>query len=979
MKMPQDGQHANHSYSPHWLAKLLHLTPTWLAYWKDNEQLCVTEKDGSQDHFAIDLKASVVSGWFFTTLELTDGNDARYLRGMREASAYELAEQINHRRRQALAKLREDLSRDLNVLQPIFDHIWRAICSAQYLAASERNELEQLGLRNVDQIHAAKARVSSPHAKNFQAITDKLTAFLPRLIDFIKQPAKFLDERNKQFVEEEWRQWKPFFAQCELTPLTEEQGKAAITMEEATLLVAAAGSGKTSTVVGKVAYMLAKGLASPSEILCLAFNKGAAKEIGERVQERLAFILSAECEIPEDFKAGLRASLVDGGEIASKTFHSFGLSIIQRKDGNEPSVVVGNRRDSLLAATILDCRDEPLLAEKWWLLQTVYRFPLPLESRFENEVEYNEYLQAVKDERRQQEGISTMGTIHPVRSLEEAAISNWLYLHGVVFDYELPFDEGAEILCPGRTWRPDFSYRIITPEGDVRVVHEHFAINEDGKAPKFFADPEEYVVQSRRKKEVLQQLSEHHFWTTSAEYRDGSLFSRLQHKLEDLGVQFNAPSEGQKLKRLQEIGLDVDDELLEKAVSQIRANEWSFEDLNPKINGQSEKGRARVFLEVAVAVADRFSQMMKDSNHLDFDSMIRQAIGYLREDPNLSPYRVILADEFQDTAAGRAKLIREALKNKPNARLFGVGDDWQAINRFAGSDISLFTGFKEAFSQRDGGSIRCDLTQTFRTNQGIADISTTFVLKNKSQLPKNVNAKDQAWRNVIDIRTYRRDEEVVPLIDKQIQRWVDEHPGDEKPSIVLLGRNRPKYLKGIDDEQVRELEVKWGSRVDFIEKGGKRSLFLSMHGSKGLQADYVMVLGMHRIEHDFFCFPSEREEDPLLQLVLPAKESRGDAEERRLFYVALTRAKHRVSLLTQEHYPSQYVLELLQEHQGGHLLFNGGEQLPEVCPGCKKSVLVARLNEQTQKKFLGCGSWKPGRDACGYTRNAQTETLREPV
>ena len=969
MKMPQDGQQANHSYSPHWLAKFLHLTPTWLAHWKGEEQLCVTEKVGSQDYFAIDLKAGVVSGWFFTKLELTDGGDARYLRGMRKVSASELAEQINYRRRQALAKLRADLTHDLTVLQPIFEHIWRAICSAQYLAASERLELEQLARRNVVQIHAAQARVSSPHAKHFQAISEKLTAFLPKLVTFIKRPEEFLDERNKKFVEEEWKRWKPFFAECERTPLTEEQGKAAITMEEATLLVAAAGSGKTSTVVGKVAYMLAKGLARPDELLCLAFNKGAAKEIGERLQERLTFILSDECEIPEDFKDGLRKSLADGGEIASKTFHSFGLSIIERKDGGEPTVVVGNRRDAALAAVILDCRDDPVLAEKWWLLQTVYRYPQPLESRFENEAEYNEYLQAVKDERRQEEGISTLGTTHPVRSLEEAAISNWLYLRGVAFDYERSFGQGAEILCPGHAWRPDFSYRIKTPEGDAFVVHEHFALNEDGKAPHFFSNPEEYALQARRKQEVLQQLSEHHFWTTSAEYRDGSLFSKLQCKLEGLGVQFNAPSEGQKLKRLQEIGLEVDDELLEKAVSQIRANEWNFKDLEPRIDAQREKGRARVFLEMAMAVADRFSQLLKDSNQLDFDSMIRQAIGYLREDPTLSPYRIILADEFQDTAAGRAKLIREALKNKPNARLFGVGDDWQAINRFAGSDISLSTGFKEAFGQRVGGSIRCDLTKTFRTNQGIADISTTFVLKNKSQLPKAVTAEDKAWRNVVDIRTYRSDSEVVPLIDQQIQRWVDEHPGDERPSIVLLGRNRPKYLKGIDDEQVHQLEEKWRDRVNFIEKGGKRSLFLSMHGSKGLQADYVMILGMHRVEHGFFCFPSEREEDPLLQLVLPAKESVIDAEERRLFYVALTRAKHQVSLLMQERYPSPYVIELLHGHQDGHLLFNGGKQLPEVCPGCKKSVLVERVNEQTQQKFLGCGSWGAGRSSCGYTRS----------
>lgn len=957
-------------YEPHWLARTLRLVPPWSGQFH-GDLLRIGEKGRQEELHVLDVETTVSSNWPFSRLDVMAGEKARKLSGLRHAVANDFAKEVEARKRQALARLASDLSRDLSELRPVFDHIADRLRAPRYLASLERYELVQFMKSHEAHIRAAAARAHSVHAKRFPKL-QALANFLPKLVTLVRAPEDLLDHRNEQFVREEWKLWKPFFEKCEKTELSEEQGRAAIVWEDATLLVAAAGSGKTSSVVGKVAYLLAKGLAAPGEILCLAFNSGAASEIEARLRERLTFILSDACQIDERFKVNLRQVLSEGGDVAAMTFHKFGLSIIRQVEGRDPRVVQGSTRSRLLADAIEDCKKDPRFFDKWWLYQAVYRFALPSNSRFQNQEEYDEYLHAIKRERRQEEGISTMGTTRLVRSLEEAAISNWLYTQGVHFEYEASFSQGAAILCPGKTWSPDFSYRVRTDQGSVLIVHEHFAINDQGHAPSFFQDPAGYVRQAEQKQRVLRGLDERHFWTTSAEYRDGTLFDTLRKHLERVGVVFNPPSETQKLKRLEEIGLEIDNELLEQAVSQIRANEWSRADLEKRIIEQPEFGRATVFLELAIAVAERLTKLMEDRKVLDFDSMIQKAVGYLRVKPELSPYRVILADEFQDTAAGRAKLIRESLKGKQDARLFGVGDDWQAINRFAGSDISLFTGFGESFSPRPGGYARCDLTKTFRTNQGIADISTAFVLKNKSQLPKDVTADDSTWRGVLDIRTYRQDEEVFTLLDEQIRRWVDAHPPGNRPSILLLGRNRPKYLKGIDDEQVTQLMEKWQLSVDFVpDKDGKPSLFHSMHGSKGRQADYVAILGMHRIEHDFFCFPSEREEDPLLQLVLPAKENLPDAEERRLFYVALTRAKRQVALVTQLFYPSNYVLEILKDHRRGHVLFNGETALPEICPRCEKSVLVREQDAETQQWMVKCGSSGARRGACRYKRRSE--------
>jgi DNA helicase-4 len=334
-------------------------------------------------------------------LKLQHSGKPTWLTGLTFPNASALIGEVVHFRKRAIRRLGRDLAIDLKELQPIAALLRRALAADRYLAATERSEITQIVLEQQERISACDARITSKHALLFPEVTEALKAFVPELVLFSKGPGVVLGERNAAFVQEEWHRWKPFFDTCERTPLTDEQGKASITMEEATLLVAAAGSGKTSTVVGKVAYMLAKGLATPGEILCLAFNSGAAKEIGERLKERLTFIVSDACHLDEHFKVGLGKAIGSGSEVASKTFHSFGLSVIRRVEGSEPQVVQGAARKRLLADTIQDCRQNPSFAEKWWLLQTVYRFAEPSESRFQSEAEYEEYLRAVLRERSQ--------------------------------------------------------------------------------------------------------------------------------------------------------------------------------------------------------------------------------------------------------------------------------------------------------------------------------------------------------------------------------------------------------------------------------------------------------------------------------------------------------------------------------------------------------------------------------------------------
>lgn len=261
------------------------------------------------------------------------------------------------------------------------------------------------------------------------------------------------------------------------------------------------------------------------------------------------------------------------------------------------------------------------------------------------------------------------------------------------------------------------------------------------------------------------------------------------------------------------------------------------------------------------------------------------------------------------------------------------GDDWQAINRYAGSDLQFFTKFGINFRRREGDDARCDLTRTFRSNQGIADVARAFVLCNKSQMRKDVYAADPTNQGVIEVQTYQNEAQVLPKIEEILQRLRAQHPADKKPSVFLLcryGIKRAQGAQGLSEDDIRDLSTRWADRIEMHkyeeeedEEEAKKdenqplTLYMTMHKSKGLQADYVLILGMFSRVYHWFCFPSEREDDPLMQLVLSPKEALPDAEERRLFYVALTRAKHQVILLTHAEHPSKYVTELLRDHRCG--------------------------------------------------------------
>ncbi len=705
--------------------------------------------------------------------------------------------------------------------------------------------------------------------------------------------------------------------------------------------------------------MLAKGV-QPNEIICLTFNSGAKDEIEERISNKVNKMLKNQPGEIIDAESYEHLSSAQYKKVDCKTFHGLGKSIVESYRGKRyPKHAISNhdQRKNRFKRALHSCIEERSFQQDWIWLQAVLRFPDPEPSRFTSEYEYNEYLQSIYKKKQQAKGVLSLGTDKLVKSSQEVSISNWLYINGVEFEYERPFEEGSEYLgcSPSEAWIPDFTYKL--PDGTY-IVHEHFGLDKDGKAPSFFGNPALYEKNAKEKQSVLTELNALHFWTTSAQFYDESIFSYLEEHLISRGIKIKPRVYDDIEERLESIGQTPDYDIVKTAVTQIRANGLKRDELSSRVETQPNRRRAERFLNVCFALAERIDKLLSEDKQIDFDAMMHRAIEYLESDKtpeiNLPPYRYFIVDEFQDTAPGRAKLVQLLRQRDVHSKLFVVGDDWQSINRFAGSDLNYFTYFGDHFNHLFENSDKyLELTETRRCPKAINNIARTFITSTGHLSNKRVVTKGNSLtQGVIDILSILNDNKLPSLIDSTLRKWYEasrsqqvDNPGStsKKPTAMILGRYRAKFINGISDEgYTKSLTEKWSEHFDFLgpedSKTKQNSIYLTAHTSKGLEADYILVIGLNDVRKSVFSFPSERETDPLLELVSPSNEPIPDAEDRRLFYVALTRAKKQVVLYADYHSPSFYVTTLLREHRDGSILFNGELKLPEPCHRCDIGV-----------------------------------------
>ena len=383
--------------------------------------------------------------------------------------------------------------------------------------------------------------------------------------------------------------------------------------------------------------------------------------------------------------------------------------------------------------------------------------------------------------------------------------------------------------------------------------------------------------------------------------------------------------------------------LLTTFLNHVKSGGVSVSELRSRAARLGDRRRGESFIDVFEHVYDRYQRLLAEEGALDFHDLINRAARLISAGTWKSRYRYILVDEFQDISAGRMALL-SALR-RPGTAFFVVGDDWQSIYRFAGSDVGLM---------RDCGAhlghVReRTLSRTFRYSDGILNPSTAFVRRNPEQTQRPLTSESTAHDDGITVVADYTSTSGLALALQDIEKSA----AGKRCKVLVLGRYRRSR---------RALSSIQSGRLLSVE-------FSTVHRAKGREADYVVVLDL---EDGKWGFPSQKEDDPLLELVLPPRSgaSYPFGEERRLFYVALTWARMGVYLVTDTARPSIFALELLRE-SGELRVF--GELAPE-CPRCSGGRLVPSQSGQNLRcsRHPHCALLAPRCPNCknGYVFNS---------
>lgn len=418
--------------------------------------------------------------------------------------------------------------------------------------------------------------------------------------------------------------------------------------------------------------------------------------------------------------------------------------------------------------------------------------------------------------------------------------------------------------------------------------------------------------------------------------------------------------------------------LICRFITNFKTNGFTADEFS-RMYHSTQNVRTRLFLDICNDCYLEYERYLKENNAVDFEDMINESARVLREVKEMKKkldFKYIIVDEYQDISRQRFDLVT-TLSEVTDAKIIAVGDDWQSIYAFSGSDITLFTKFEEKM----GYAKLLKIVKTYRNSQEVIDIAGNFIQKNKAQISKELKSP----KNIVDpviIYTYdgspkKRNADnksganyaiahAVEVALEQIIEFNKQEGKSENSSILLLGRF------GFDGDKLEKSGL-----FEYVNRGGKLKsvkypklniTFMTAHASKGLGYDNVIVVNGR---NETYGFPSKIEDDPVLAFVIKGDRSIDYAEERRLFYVAMTRTKNRVYFIAPEQNPSEFLLEIKRDYKNVVLRGNWSEEPPQnniakkTCPICGYPMQFRYKNAYGLRLYI-CTN-EP--EVCGFMTN----------
>ncbi|MCC5654719.1 UvrD-helicase domain-containing protein [Nostoc sp. XA013] len=659
-----------------------------------------------------------------------------------------------------------------------------------------------------------------------------------------------------------------------------EQAEAIGAVEGHVQVVARAGSGKTSTIVNR-ALFLQKHCGVPShEILLLAFNKKAAEEIKDRLCSKL------ESSIPHVM-----------------TFHALAYALVHPEKSilfDEPD---GQQSKSRMLQKVIDeYLQNTLFHEKIKVLM-IEHFRQDWERLFLGG--YDKSSEEMLRYRRSlpREGID--GTY--VKSYGEKIIADFLFEHNVLYKYEQNFWWG------GINYRPDFTIFTGNSQG---IIIEYFGLE---------GDPEYDAMSDEKRKYWENQPDWHLIELTPSIIKDegiGYFLHVLQQDLEYLGITCNRLSEEEIWQRVKVRAIDRFTKVVTSFIQRCRKLSLTPENLTSIINTHSctSEGEQQ-FLELGQKFYKSYLERLELTGEDDFDGMIQKAAVCVKSGQttfrrksgsgDLKYVRYILIDEYQDFSELFYQLISAIREQNTQATFFCVGDDWQAINGFAGSDLRFYDNFARFFEP----SQKLYISTNYRSATSIVDIG--------NKLMQGLGTPARADKNQLGMVEIADLARFVPTL-----RELEEHQSDSlTPAILRLVNKAIKADKSVV-LLCRKNSLPWHinyRKGKFKSENGILKSFLQLvqsylpqelrdkvtistsHKYKGLEKDVVIILDA--VPN---CYPLIHP-DLIFTRIFGDSTERIIDEERRLFYVALTRAVDNLFIITETDNFSPFLEELKEK------------------------------------------------------------------
>ena len=815
---------------------------------------------------------------------------------------------------------------------------------------------------------------------------------------FYNKPETFetdTKQANERYINQELKDNSDLFDDLDGKSLDSQQREAIVVDEDAVKVIAGAGSGKTFTIQGKVKYLTEKRDVDPSEILAISFSNASVDDLKERIAE------------PIDIK----------------TFHKVGKDILTQYNQYSRPDTSALKRIIKRYLTKKALKNEDISKKLIEFFSFYINVP-PSEEDIKYEGDLLDWQEGVdfstlkrRFKNKQRETLNN----EIVRSYEELYIANFLFIHGIKYTYEKiysypnknferEFNKFKEFLFSFNEEIPDELKNDITKDllnltdifeeyeikdylpdfylDDYNIYIEHFGLNRNcenhligGKSS------EEYVKEMEWKRKVHKKYGTTLIETFSYYQSENRLLTRLAEKLQAQGVEFNEIDYREVYRILLENKTIKEWEdfivLLKTFIELFKGNnydETKFKEFYDYVGGLKDsfsKDRTIAFLKIVEEIYNDYEAYLLKIKKIDFNDMINKASDCIVKNGLDLPYKYIIVDEYQDTSFTRYNLLRN-ICDSIGAKIMVVGDDWQSIYSFSGCDVNIFTKFDNFFDVCETRYIE----KTYRNSQQLIDASSNFVMKNPDQTRKELKSS-KSLKYPIKLVNFDNDFDEILKFELIIKNIINQSTFKNK-KILILGRNNKdifNLLKNFNVENEygkRKFEILGDEdklrrnkfvKIVYRESPDVNIEYRTVHQSKGLECDNVILINLKNWKAGF---PNKMVDDPVLNFVKRNGDSFSYAEERRLFYVALTRTKNNVYLLSPYFKSSVFVQELktdanveLLELENNRLetlknIEKNGERyvIPTKlkCPVCKTGVVLLESfwNKGKLNRVLKC-------------------------